>query len=434
MRRASEIACRCLLAAAFALAPATAVAQQPATVLEIEVRGAITPVIAGYVDDALERAEREGHEALLVTLDTPGGLDTAMRDIVRSFLNSSVPVIVWVGPPGARAASAGAVITLAAHVAAMAPGTNIGAATPVGMEGGDLGDKVVNDAAAYVSAIAERTGRDPSLARDMVRDGRSEPASAALRLGAIDLVAANEGALLERVDGRTVELADGDHELRTGDATLIREELGFFNGVRQRLADPNIAFLFLSLGTLAIVYEVASPGMGLGGIAGVILLVLAMFALSVLPVNAVGILLLLLAAGLFIAELFVAGIGVLGAGGSISLALAGLFLVRGDQRVAWAVLVPTAVVMFGAVMLAGRIAWRARHAPSQTGAGQVLGLVTDLRRADGRKGQVFLEGAWWSVRADRHLEVGDRVRVTDVQGLELVVEHETADDEKEAEA
>jgi membrane-bound serine protease (ClpP class) len=400
-----------------------AFAQEDApTVLVAELEGPITPVSADHMTKTVERAEREGHSAVLIVMDTPGGLDTSMREIVRTFLNAPVPVIVWVSPPGARAASAGAVIVLASHVAAMAPGTNIGAATPVGIEGGDLGDKIVNDATAYVVAIAERTGRDTTFARDIVRKGRSEPASRAERIGAVDLVEAERDRLLRRVDGRKVEVAGEDVALRTRGAEVVTHGLGFVSRVRQRLADPNLALLFMSLGTLAIIYELANPGMGLGGIAGAILLVLALFALSVLPVNAVGVVLLVLALGLFVAELFVPGIGVMAAGGTVALVLAGLFLVRGDEKVALTVLVPTALVMFGAVMVATRLVWRARNAPSLTGSDGLRGRTTDVRRADGSKGSVFLDGAWWSVRSPMALREGQTVSVTDVDGLELIVE------------
>jgi membrane-bound serine protease (ClpP class) len=387
-----------------------------------ELEGPITPVSAEHMAKTIERAEREGHSAVLIVMDTPGGLDTSMREIVRTFLNAPVPVIVWVSPPGARAASAGAVIVLASHVAAMAPGTNIGAATPVGIEGGDLGDKIVNDATAYVVAIAERTGRDTTFARDIVRKGRSEPASRAERIGAVDLVEAERDRLLRRIDGREVEVAGDEVALRTRGATVVTHELGFISRVRQRLADPNLALLFMSIGTLAIIYELANPGMGLGGIAGAILLVLALFALSVLPVNAVGVVLLVLALGLFIGELFVPGIGVMAAGGTVALVLAGLFLVRGDQRVALTVLVPTALVMFGAVMVATRLVWRGRNAPSLTGSDGFRGRTAEVRRADGVKGSVFLDGAWWSVRSSEALQEGSTVSVTDVDGLELIVE------------
>jgi membrane-bound serine protease (ClpP class) len=348
-----------------------------------------------------------------------------MREIVQTFLNATVPVVVWVAPAGARSASAGAVITLAAHVAAMAPGTNIGAATPVDLQGGRVGDKIVNDATAYVVAVAELRGRDRDFARDIVAKGRSEPASRALRVGAVDVLAPDRASLFEQIDGRAVPLEDEKKvTLRTQGATVVEHELGFVKGLRQRLAHPNLAFLFMSLGMLAIVYELANPGIGLGGIIGVILVLLGFFALSVLPVNIVGVALLLLAAGLFIAELFVPGVGVLAAGGAVSLVLSGLFLVRGSLGVDIVVILPTAAVVAGAVIGAGRLVWRARKIPSATGTGQLEGRVAEVRRTDGRHAQVFLEGAWWTVRATKPLNEGQRVRVKAVEELELIVEEE----------
>lgn len=412
-------------ACGLALLAPEAFGQAASSVLVTEVRGTITPVFASHLRGGVERAERDGHDVFLVTLDTPGGLDTSMREIVQTFLGSRVPVVVYVSPAGARAASAGAVITLAAHVAAMAPGTNIGAATPVDLQGGEIGDKVINDAAAYAVALAEARDRDTAFARDIVRKGRSEPASRAVEIGAVDLVAPSRDDLLQRLDGRDVTLDDETTvTLRTSGATLVTYELGFFNRIRQFLADPNLAFLFLSLGTLAIIYELANPGMGFGGIVGVILIVLAMFALSVLPVNVAGVVLLVLAIGLFAAELFVPGIGVLAAGGAVSLLGAGLFLFRGDVGVDLVVILPTVAVVAGFVVLAARFVWRARRASSATGEGMLTGRVGRLRVPDDGRAQVLIDGTWWNVRAEGDIVDGERVRVKSMEGLELVVEPE----------
>ncbi|MEX2537760.1 MAG: nodulation protein NfeD [Actinomycetota bacterium] len=406
--------------------------QSSATVLDTELTGPVTPVVADYLRESVGIAEREGHTALLVRMDTPGGLDSSMRDIVKVFLNARVPVIVWVGPPGARAASAGAVIALAAHVVAMSPGTNIGAATPVTIEGEEVGDKVTNDATAYAVAIAAERGRDEDFARDIVRDGRSEPASEAVRIGAIDLVSGDVGELLDDIDGTEVTLP-GDDEvvLRTAGAALVTHEMGWLAGLRQRLADPNLTYLFLSLGTLAIIYELINPGVGFGGIAGVILLLLGMSSIAVLPVNVAGILLLALAAGLFVAEVFVPGVGVFGAGGAISLVLSALFLVRGSLRVDAFVFIPTAVVVAAAVVVAGRLSWRARKAVSTTGPESFSGLSATVTQADGHTGRVFLEGTWWTVRSGDRLTEGGPVQVVGVEGLMLIVEP-VADEKEDA--
>ncbi len=278
-------------------------------VLATRIDDAITPVIADHLREGVRRAEREGYDAYVVELDTPGGLDTSMRDIVQSFLSAEVPVVVYVTPSGARAASAGAIITFAASVAAMAPGTVIGAATPVGIEGDAVERKVVNDAAALAESIAEERGRDVEFAVDTVRKGRSAPAREALAIGAVDVVAGSLPELLQAVDGVAVEVGSGERvTLRTAGAAVDRYDLGFFRRILQFLADPNLAFLLLSIGTLGLIYELATPGVGFGGVVGVVALILALFALSVLPVNAVGLLLMAVAAALFVAEVVAPGL------------------------------------------------------------------------------------------------------------------------------
>ena len=425
--RSGHIAAWLLLLAGLLLtAEPAARAQGPRSIVVVEVDGVITPVIADHVRDALDLAEREGHQALLVELDTPGGLDTSMRDIVQSFLNSRVPVIVHVSPQGARAASAGAIITFAAHVAAMAPGTSIGAATPIDLEGGDLAQKVINDAASYAESIAEQRGRNVEFAIDAVREGRSVAANEALELGVVDLIARDRAELLEALDGRIVELSPGRNvTLGTAGAELVEVELGLARSVLQWLSDPNLAFLFISIGTLAILYELANPGFGGGAIVGVILLVLAFTALSVFPVNAAGVILLVLAAALFVAELFVPGIGVFAAGGTVALVLAGLFLFRGPIGVDPIVLLPTAVVAGGGALALGRAAWRSRRLAGSTGAEGIVGSRGTVRSVEGDEALVFLQGAWWTARAaDRTLRAGQRVRVVEMDGLRLVVEPE----------
>jgi len=425
--RSAHIAAWLVLIAGLLLAAdSTAHAQGVRSIVVVEVDGVITPVIADHVRDALDLAEREGHQALLVELDTPGGLDTSMRDIVQSFLNSRVPVIVYVSPQGARAASAGAIITFASHVAAMAPGTSIGAATPIDLEGGDLAEKVINDAASYAESIAEQRGRNVEFAIDAVREGRSVAANEALELGVVDLLARDRAQLLEVLDGRVVELGPGrDVTLRTAGAELVEVDLGFARSVLQWLSDPNLAFLFISIGTLAILYELANPGFGGGAIVGVILLVLAFTALSVFPVNAAGVILLVLAAGLFIAELFVPGLGVFAAGGTVALVLAGLFLFRGPIGVDPVVLLPTAVVAGGGAVALGRVAWRSRRLAGSTGVEAIVGSRGTIRSVEGDEALVLLQGSWWTARAARGtLQPGQRVRVVEMDGLKLVVEPE----------
>jgi membrane-bound serine protease (ClpP class) len=419
-----------LLGGYLAIAFSTAAAQNE-SVLLTRIRDPITPVIADHVEEGLERAATEGHGAYVVELDTPGGLDTSMRDIIQDFLSSPVPVVVYVAPQGARAASAGTFITMSAHIAAMAPGTAIGAATPVDLQGGEISDKIVNDAAAYAESIAELRDRNTEFAVDAVRRGRSATANEAVEIGAVDLLAPDLRTLLEEIDGTTVRLASGaEVTLRTEGAQIVAHELGRFRRILQWLADPNLAFLFISIGTLAIIYELANPGVGAGGIIGVILLILALFALSVLPVNALGAILLVLGAGLLAAEVLTPGVGVFAGGGTISLLLGGLFLFRGPVGVSPAVLLPVAFVVGGGTVVAGRVAWRSRKAPSISGAGALIGRRGIVRASSGPSGQVVVDGAWWNARtAGPPLEVGGEVRVVDLDGLELIVEPERPTEE-----
>lgn len=373
----------------------------------------ITPVVADHLADGIGRAERDGYDAYVIRLDTPGGLDSSMRKIVQRILASKVRVIVYVSPQGARAASAGAVIALASHVVAMAPGTTIGASTPIDLEGGDLERKVVNDAAAYTESLARLRGRDIGFARDMVLEGRSLSADEAVRIHAVDFLAGNLDDVLQQVDGLAGAAVD-DHDM------------GLLRRIQRRLADPNLTFLFLSLGTLALMFELAAPGISGPGITGIVLVLLALFGLAVLPVDIVGLLLLLAAAVLFVVELLAPGVGVAAVGGTVALALGGVFLFDDGSGldVSVAVIVPLVAVVGGGVMLAGRVAVRSRHAPSRlTGPGLIVGREVIVRRANGTEGQAFVEGAWWRVRSDEApLREDETVRVFDVDGLDLLVE------------
>lgn len=401
-------------------------AQEVPTALAATVDGPITPVTADYLTDGIRTAEVEGYEVFVVELDTPGGLDASMRDIVQAFLGARVPVVVYVTPAGGRAASAGTFITMAAHLAAMAPGTTIGAATPVDLGGGEITDKIINDAAAFAESVAAFHGRDAQFAVEAVRDGRSITADQAVELGVVDLVSRDLSALLEEIDGRTVSMADGSSlVLDTASGGVETYDPGLLRSLLLIIADPNLAFLFISLGTLAVIYEVANPGLGLGGIVGMVLLILGFFALSVLPVTVAGAALLILAAGLFIGELFVPGIGALAAGGTISLIVGGLLLFEGPFGIRPIVLWPVGLVVGGGVVLAGRLTWRARRAPAVSGAESLVGRGTVVGTASGRTGQAFVEGAWWRIRSrTEDLTEGQPVTVVATEGLELIVDTE----------
>lgn len=397
-------------------------------VLVATVDGGITPVVANYLTDAVAQAERDRSQALVVELDTPGGLDTSMRKIVQEFIAADVPVIVFVSPRGARAASAGAIITFSAHVAAMSPGTAIGASTPVNLESGEVERKVINDAAAFAESIAKLRGRNVDFAGDTVRQGKSVPADEAAEIRAVDLIARSLPELLDAAHGREVQVGDDDRRvtLQTRSASAVPFEMGLFRRIQGLLADPNMAFLLLSLGTLGIVYELTSPGVGAGGALGVISIGLALFGLSVLPVNVVGLLFLAVAAALFIAELFAPGIGIAAAGGTVALLLAGIFLFRDIPgiRVSLTVILPVVVVVGVAVVVAGRLVVRSHrgHVPI-TGEDQYVGKIVTIRLVNDNRGQALVDGAWWNVKSNApKLNDGDQVRVVGYEGLDLLVE------------
>jgi membrane-bound serine protease (ClpP class) len=410
---------------------AAALAQEPprpGTVLVTTLSEPITPVIADHLRDGIRRAERDGHQAYLVELDTPGGLESSMRSIVQSILGSTVPVVVYAAPPGARVASAGAVIATAAHVAAMAPGTTIGAATPVPIDGGEVLDKVVEDAAAYVEELALLRDRDVEFAVAMVREGRALPAERAVTMGAVDLLASDRTDLFGQLEGTSVTLVE-DRSVTLGPVTEFEDhDLTWTRRILQWLADPNVAFILLSVGTLGLIYELASPGVGVGGTLGVTAIVLALFSLAVLPVNAVGVVFLLLALALFVAELFAPGVGIAAAGGAVMLVLAALFLFDAEApgvALSLYTVVPVALVVFVAVLLAGRLAWRAREAPPLAAA-ELVGREGRVG-GSGEQAQVFVNGAWWSARAvEGRLTDGDVVRVVARDGLVLMVEPRAA--------
>lgn len=414
-----------VLTVALASLGGAALAQPPAEgplVVVTKIDHEITPVIANQLCEGVDRAESRQAEAYVVELDTPGGLDSSMRDIVSCFLEAPVPVVVHVAPQGSRAASAGAIITLASHVAAMAPGTTIGAATPVGLDGTDLSDKVINDAVALAESIAEVRQRPLDFARDIVREGDAIPASEAVEIGAVELASADLDELLADLDGTAVQLADGTSvQLETAGARVERYDLNTFRQILQWLANPNLTFLLLSIGSLGIIYELANPGIGAAGAIGVIAIVTALFSLSVLPVDAVGVIFLVLALALFVGELFAPGVGVMAATGTASLVASALFLFdRGvGARVDPEVWLPVTAVAGLAVVGAGRLVLRSRRRPPRSPLMGAL-IRTDDIALD--REQAFVDGAWWSIEPrDRPIGPADDVRVVEVRDLTLIV-------------
>jgi membrane-bound serine protease (ClpP class) len=431
-RRAGALLCALLVAVAGLLAlasPAPAVEEPGAgesRVLATRLDGAITAVTPDLVREGLAEATAGGYEAYVLELDTPGGLLSATREVVGALLTSPVPVVVYVSPAGGQAASAGTLITMAASVAAMAPGTEIGAATPVDGAGGDLDTKIINDTAAFSESIAEVRGRDVEFAREAVTEGLAVSADAAASRGVVDLVSPSLPALLDAVDGTSADVADGSVVLSTAGAAVDRADPGLLRTVQQFLASPELAFLLLALIAIGLFVEFGSPGLGIGAVTAAVAFVLSLFSLAVLPVQAVGVALLVLALALFAAEVFAPGIGVFAGGGAVSLVLAGLFLFDADDgvRVNPLLVVPTAVVVAVGAVVAGRLALRGRADPSEsTGRGALRGRTVEIVEADGSTGRGRLDGTWWSLAGedDAPLTAGNAGRVVRVDGLTLVV-------------
>jgi membrane-bound serine protease (ClpP class) len=396
----------------------------------ITVSAAVTPPIAEYVLQSIEDASKTDADGLIIRLDTPGGLDLAMRDIAKGILNASVPVIVYVSPAGARAASAGVIITVAAHVAAMAPGTNIGAAHPVaiGMGGGmdkTMMEKVENDAVAYVVGIAKKRNRNEEWVEKAVRESKSIPAEEALRFKVIDFMAENLNSLLLQADGRKVTLPSGERILKTKGAILLEKKMGTRLRILAALSDPNIAYILFLLGLAGLYFEFSHPGAILPGIVGGISLILAFFAMQTLPVNYAGILLILFAVALFIAEIKVVSNGILTIGGIVSLVMGSLLLFDSPDpalRVSFKVMIPALGVI--SLFFAGVISLvlKAQMRKHQSGREGMVGdegeAVTDIHET----GKAFVHGEYWNAWSERRVERGKRVRVVQVEGLKLKIE------------
>ena len=392
--------------------------------------GVVGPVMERYLDRGIDAAEDEEAEAVVIRLDTPGGLITSMNDIVKRILSAEVPVIVYVSPQGGQAASAGTFITLAAHVSAMAPATRLGAATPVGSGGeeiqGPLGDKVTNDASAQIRALAELRGHNEEWAESAVRDAISANANEALELNVVDLVANDLDELLDSVDGREVMLDNGrEVTLQTANADQVFNNMNFFERLLDLIADPNIALLLLSLGSMGIFIEIVNFGTIFPGVFGVIALLLGFFSLSVIPFNWAGVALIMFAFILFGLEIFVPSGGILGGGGVVALILGGLLLTSGNppefQVSRWLLIVLAtamgAMVVFVLVNLV-----RIRMMPVQVGIETLIGHEAVVRSVLDPEGFVFLEGETWSAESEEGaIQPGERVVITEVQGLRLKV-------------
>ncbi len=394
-------------------------------VLAVELTGPVTPVMAEALGAAIDRATARGYEALLLEIDTPGGLESSMREMVQSLFAARVPVIAWVAPSGARAASAGVFITIACDVAAMAPGTNIGAATPINLQGpmdSTLARKATNDASAFARTVAAQRGRNTAWAERAVREAVSASETEAVTLGVVDFIAATRTELLAKADGRAWTRDGRVRTLKVKGVPVDFLESGFRQKLLAVLADPTIAYLLLMLGFYGLLFELQNPGAILPGVVGGISLILAFLALSTLPVNYAGAALLVLAVAFFLAEVKVASHGLLAAGGVVSMLLGSVILFRGEGiALSWTVILGTTgttALFFLFIVGAGL---RAQRRKVQTGA---AGLVGERARALERLapgGRVRMGDTSWNAVSGSPVEAGEMVEITGVDGLTLHV-------------
>ena len=402
------------------------------TVDVLHVKGTINPVLVDYIRRGIEEAEDNNAAACIIQLDTPGGLDTSMRDIVKDIVNARVPVVVYVSPSGARAASAGVFITVAAHVAVMAPNTAIGAAHPVavGAEGEQamseaMEEKIVNDAAAYIRSIAGAHGRNMEWAERAVRESVSATETEALELNVIDMVAPDLDSLISQLDGRQVTMLDGSVvTLQTEGAAVNHVEMNWVEGFLFAIADPNIAYILLSVATLGIMVEITNPGLIFPGVVGGISLLLAFYSLGVLPVNYAGVLLIVLAFGLFIAEVFTTTFGLLTAGGVTSLVIGSLILFKGGPLFRIDPWLIGGVAAFIAAFLAfvvQRVIRAHRYQP-RTGREELVGKTAIVKAVLEPEGIVLFKGErWTAISEEGRVGIGEEVIITRVDGLTLYV-------------
>jgi membrane-bound serine protease (ClpP class) len=402
--------------------PCTAFSKGQALILELE--GPINPGTAMYVTRGLQEAEKRGASLAVIRLDTPGGLGSSMRTIIKGILNSAVPVAVWVGPSGAGAASAGVMVTVAAHIAAMAPGTNIGAAHPVTAGGQDIGktmsEKVVNDMASYGRGIAMDKGRNGEWVEKAIRESVSITAEEAVKKHVVDLIAKNIDELLKKIDGRTVNVGGKDMVLKTASLTKEYYHPDFRDRVLRTISDPNISYILMMIGLAGLYFELAHPGAIFPGVIGGISLILAFYSFQTLPVNYAGLLLIALAIIFFVAEIKVASYGVLSLGGLISLTLGSIMLFE-NARVSLRLMMPTVILVGGFFVIVAGLAFRAYRSKPKSGKEGLMGETGLVKEKIDPEGVVFVHGEHWRASSDESIEADERVEVTGMEGLVLKV-------------
>jgi membrane-bound serine protease (ClpP class) len=396
--------------------------QREALIIELE--GVINPATATFLERGLKEAEKREAELAIIRLDTPGGLASSMRSMVKAIMNSPVPVVVYVSPTGAGAASAGVMVTEAANIAAMAPGTNIGAAHPVSAGGGDIGktmsEKVVNDMASYGRSIAQERGRNAEWVEKAIRESVSITAEEAVQKKVVDLVAENTDQLLKLVNGRVVTLKQGKVTLNTTNLKKVIYAPGVRDKILRTISDPNISYILMMIGLAGLYFELSHPGAIFPGVIGAISLILAFYSFQTLPVNYAGLLLIALAIILFIAEIKVASYGMLSLGGLISLTLGSLMLFE-DVAVSLRLMAPTIALVGGFFVVVSSLAFRAYRAKPQSGVDGLVGLKGLVKQPIDPEGLVFVHGEYWRAVSKEKLEPGDRIQVESVDGLILKV-------------
>jgi membrane-bound serine protease (ClpP class) len=401
-------------------------------VYSIKVEGSINPASAAFIRSGIQKATEANAEALIIQLNTPGGLLKSTRVIVSDMLEADIPIIVYVSPGGAHAGSAGVFVTMAAHVAAMAPTTNIGAAHPVDLQGkadATMNEKATNDAAAFIRTITEKRKRNLQWAEEAVRKSVSITEVEALQLKVIDEVAVNERELLKQIDGKTIQLNNGVKNLHTVNAEIVKIEMTFLEKLLATISDPNVAYILMMLGFYGILFELYSPSAMVPGIVGGICLILAFYAMHTLPLNYAGLALIIFAIILFILEIKITSHGLLGIGGVIALVLGSMMLIRTESalefaRISWGVIIPTAITtaLFFFVLVA--FAVKGQRAKPVSGIEGMIGEVGETLAKLEPVGMVRVHGELWTAESlSGNIEIGQKVRVRYIKDLKLFVEH-----------